>query len=89
MALKVNLQTSAYGFSFSEAYVRITEIFINKSTTTFQIGIHANEDARIQYARQLETRLYSINTDDIDSKILPFLYNYLKTLPEFQGAEDV
>ena len=89
MALKIQLDNTSYGIKSSEAYAKITILSAYKEHATFQVAIYANQEARETFKVPLETRHYSINTQEIDGPIWIYLYNNLKSLPEYENAIDV
>lgn len=95
MALKIN-KTLNNGVEATECYVKVAclercnfftpglEGKVEK--TIVSVVLYYSEEARLDKKQPLSTSSYTIN-----EKLNSFeeIYNYLKTLDEYQGAEDV
>lgn len=87
MALKVDLETSAIGIPIKGAYARITQVRLDKETADIQVMFHASPTARRESKQPVQVRHFHASMADL-KEILPALYAWLKTLPEFIEADD-
>lgn len=97
MALQFNLaadnQENRLGIDFPEAYVVLANYSGDKLFVTFALAVCINEAARTE-ARQpitvvnLRVERELIDTQEGDSQMAK-IYNYVKTLPLFEGAINV
>lgn len=97
MALQFNLaadnQENRLGIEFPEAYAVLANYSGDKLFVTFMLAICMNAAARAE-ARQPVTALNLrverelIDAQEGDSQMAK-IYNYVKTLPTFEGAIDV
>jgi hypothetical protein len=88
MALFLNIQTSNIGVSVNQAYAKIDSFLGHNNTLNFGVMFYYNQDARQKFATPIFSKNHVINLSEISGDILPALYNYLKTLPEYEGATD-
>jgi hypothetical protein len=86
MALKISIQTSNIGVSFTDAYARITNIFANKDQCQYQVAVYATEDARQANAQDVAQHAYYCATPQ--GNLMEGLYADLKLQPGFETAED-
>ena len=101
MALQINLsaEQSTVGAAFPNAYARIVgmQYELKKDEILIFVDIHADQAARGAGKNPIGGNVYKakngVDTADLDAATSPgvrkVLYNYLKTLPEFQAAADV
>lgn len=87
MALKLDLEHTDIGVPIQGAYARITNWTGNKDQTQFVIEFYASDAARNDNARSIRTEAYYVATPDAPS--LSQMYDWLKTQPGFETAEDV
>ena len=88
MALIVNIPTSNIGVSVNQAYAKIDNFLYHTNTLNFSVIFYYNQEARQKSATPIFADNRNINLSEISGDILPALYNYLKTLPEYEGATD-
>lgn len=86
MALKLSLKESILGIPLDEAYIKIEHIRGDKSRIEATLTIHATEEAR--KADKVIIQMIDIRMPTEKFTGLPSLYEYIKTLPEFAGAQD-
>ena len=93
MALQLThkLRLGQYGLAdidVIDAYHRITAIHpdFNSNTATIQVATFKDKQARLAGLIPVDVRGFEYNNADITRAEA---YNYLKTLPEFNGATDV
>jgi hypothetical protein len=87
MALKLAVQTQ-FGVPAPEAYARITNFFGTKDQIQVQVAIYYNEDARQSNMATVKENAHYIAVEDLDGDIIPAMYEVLKTLSDYEGAED-
>jgi hypothetical protein len=87
MALKLAVQTQ-FGVPAPEAYARITNFFGTKDQIQVQVAIYYNEDARNGNMATVKENAHYIAVEDLDGDIIPAMYEVLKTLSDYEGAED-
>jgi len=87
MALKLSVQTQ-FGVPAPQAYARITNFFGTKDQIQVQVAIHYNEDARQSNMATVKENAHHIAVEDLDGDIIPAMYKVLKTLSDYEGAED-
>ncbi len=87
MALKLNLEYSDVGVGITDAYARITNWSGNKDQTQFTVEFYFNQAARETGARSVRTEAYHVATADAPD--ISGMYNWLKTQPGYESAEDV
>ena len=91
MALQLNITETEVGASFNSAYAKIVS-FHGENMPDFGIMVnfivdcYASSAAREQNARPVHRMHFDIKLPEGD--LMVGLYNHLKTLPEFEGAED-
>lgn len=85
MALLTSLETST-GLSLTDSYARITRYLGDKENVEIFVSWYINEQARLSNKMHLQEKTYVCPLPEGD--ILPGLYNYLKTLPEFYNSVD-
>jgi hypothetical protein len=85
MALRKNVTVTVYGkqIEFSDAYIKIDAVQGNKETMSALVVFLDNQDGAKCYENT-----YSFAHLLEDKNVIQQAYNYLKTLPEFYGAED-
>jgi hypothetical protein len=89
MALQMALGDSAVGFNFPEAYARVSIFRGDKNTLLFNVNWYADAAARAADKQTILEKEYQTETPALSGDLVPALYEYLKTLPEFAGALDV
>jgi len=87
MALKLAVETQ-FGVPAPEAYARITNFFGTKDQIQVQVAIYYNEDARHSNKAIVKDNAHYIAVEDLDGDIIPAMYEVLKTLSDYEGAED-
>jgi hypothetical protein len=82
MALK-KTESTEFGFDVTNAYQRVQNIKLAKTSMAFQVSIYAEIDT-VAFKYKNFDCTYDINGEN------PFkqAYTHLKTLPEFEGAID-
>ena len=88
MALKLNLATTQFGVPAPEAYARITNFFGTKDQLQVQVAVYYNEEARQGNASTVLEHAHYIAMEDLKGDLIPAIYAVLKTLPQYEGAED-
>lgn len=91
MALQINITQTEVGASFNAAYAKITHFSGHNMpdigvVVDFTVDCYASLAARDQNARPVHRMHFNISVPEGD--LMGGLYNHLKTLPEFDGAED-
>lgn len=86
MALLTTLEHSS-GLTIENSYARITRYLGDKDAVEIFVSWYADEAARLAGKSHLQEKTYLTPLPYGD--ILPGLYAFLKTLPEFAGAIDV
>ena len=91
MALQLNITDTEVGASFNAAYAKIAHFHGENMPAVgvrvdFIVDFFASSAAREQNARPVHRMHFGISLPEGD--LMVGLYNYLKTLPEFEGAED-
>lgn len=87
MALKLSIPTSNVGAPFAEAYARIATFHGWTHKVVLHVSIFASADARHSNAQPVDARAHEMPVP-ADAPLLPAAYVFLKTLPEYAGAED-
>lgn len=87
MALKLSVQTQ-FGVPAEEAYARITNFYGTKDQIQVQVAIYYNEDARHQNMSTVKENAHYIAMEDLKGDLIPAIYEVLKTMADYQGAED-
>lgn len=88
MALTLSLSTTPMGVEFPESYARINSGFSFKDTTTITVFFYATSHARALEASPVMTKDFRVKTSALTGNLWPAMYSYLKTLPEFTGAQN-
>ena len=91
MALQLNITETEVGASFNAAYAKIVNFHGENMPdigveVNFTVDFYASLEAREQNARPVHRMHFNIILPAGD--LMTGLYGYLKTLPEFDGAED-
>lgn len=97
MAIQFNLAANnpgnTTGFEFQEAYGLIPHYSGDRHYVTFNLTVQANATAREQLKQPVAFFDYRVDVASIDSQDgatqLERIYNYIKTLPDFDGAINV
>jgi len=89
MALKLNLPTTQFGVPAPEAYARITNFFGTKDNIQVQVAIHYDQAAREGNMATVLEHAHYIAIEDLKGDLIPAIYEVLKTMAEYQGAEDI
>jgi hypothetical protein len=87
MALKLAVETQ-FGVPAPEAYARITNFYGTKDQIQVQVAIYYNEDARQNNMATVKENAHYIAVEDLEGDIIPAMYEVLKTLSDYEGAED-
>ena len=87
MALKLSVATQ-FGVPAPEAYARITNFYGTKDQLQVQVAIYFNEDARHQNMSTVKENAHYIAMEDLKGDLIPAIYKVLKTMADYQGAED-
>ena len=88
MALQISTSTD-YGVTATEGYVKISRFRGDKDNISVIVETFYNNTARTNGDQPLKVDLYETTTPTSNTAIMTYLYNYLKTLGEFEGAQDV
>ena len=91
MALQLNLTDTEVGASFHAAYAKIVHFHGENMPDVgvmvdFIVDFFASSAAREHNARPVHRMHFGIRLPEGD--LMVGLYGYLKSLPEFEGAED-
>ena len=89
MALKLAVSTQ-FGVPAPEAYARITNFYGTKDNIQVQVAIYFNEEARHGNLSTVKENAHYINLADLPEGMafIPAIYEVLKTMADYQGAED-
>ena len=87
MALKLAVETQ-FGIPAPEAYARITNFYGTKDQIQVQVGIYFNEAARHGTFSTVKENAHYIAMEDLKGDLIPAIYEVLKTLSDYEGAED-
>jgi hypothetical protein len=87
MALRLPVQTQ-FGAPAPDAYARITNFYGTKDQLQVQVAIYYNEDARHQNLSTVREDAHYIAMEDLKGDLIPAIYEVLKTMADYQGAED-
>jgi hypothetical protein len=87
MALQISYNAEQFGISFDRAYAKIIMFEGNINEVTFYISLFASQEARLANKNAISSFQFSMPYQD--GMTYASVYNYLKTLPEFIGAQDV
>jgi hypothetical protein len=88
MALKLAVQTQ-FGVPADEAYARITNFYGTKDQLQVQVAIYYNEEARHSNLSTVKENAHYIAMEDLKGDLIPAIYEVLKTMADYQGAEDI
>ena len=88
MALKLSVETQ-FGVPAPEAYARITNFYGTKDQLQVQVAIYFNEDALHQNMSTVKENAHYIAMEDLKGDLIPAIYQVLKTMADYQGAEDI
>lgn len=97
MAIQFNLAAdhpeNNTGFEFQEAYGIVPHYSGDRHYVTFNLTVQANATAREQLKQPVAFFNFTVDIASIDSQEgstqLERIYNYIKTLPDFEGATNV
>ena len=97
MALQFNLaadnEINKLGIDLPEAYAVVAGYEGNKEFVTFGVTICASAAARAAFKAPINVLTFRVENVEIDGKEgatqLERIYNYVKTLPAFEGSIDV
>jgi hypothetical protein len=92
MGLK--LATNFRGVDLPEAYFRVTQVTVTKDSAVATVGTFASESAATpasgpRNSNALAYTEYPLNYDLAGSNPIEQAYDFVKTLPEFEGAVDM
>jgi len=88
MALKLKLEQTQFGVPAPKAYARITNFFGTKDSIQVQVAIHYDEEARKGNMSTVLEHAHYIAVEDLKGDLIPAIYGVLKTLTQYEGAED-
>ena len=88
MALLINVQQSNVGVPFEQAYARITGYQGDKDSIVYHVFVSATQEARYTNARDVISYSYRTAAPAEGQLLIPYLYEDLKTRPEFVGSVD-
>jgi hypothetical protein len=89
MALKLNLASTQFGVPAPQAYARITNFFGTKDQIQVQVAVYYNKDARHSNMATVKENAHYIAIEDLKGDLIPAIYDELKKLTEYAGAEDI
>ena len=89
MALRITATNNTNGQQETQAYARITNFFGTKDQIQVQVEVHATEEARRAGWPSVAQHAHYINMEDLQGDLIPAIYNVLKTLTPYAGAEDI
>lgn len=87
MALKLAVSTQ-FGVPAPEAYAKITNFYGTKDQIQVQVAIYYNEEARQGNLSTVKENAHYIAMEDLKGDLIPAIYEVLKTMADYQGAED-
>ena len=87
MALRLSVATQ-FGVPAEQAYAKITNFYGTKDQLQVQVAIYFNEDARHQNMSTVKENAHYIAMEDLKGDLIPAIYEVLKTMADYQGAED-
>lgn len=73
---------------YPESYARIIVIRAHVPVSYLVVGWYADKASREQDGPILTMREFVVPTNNLTGDLYTAAYNYLKTLPEFEGAQD-
>lgn len=89
MALRKNIEFTPNGFdsaaSLSNAYIKVDTVSGNKSTVEITVIIYSEKNEQKLPA---QAKKYTFAPSMGNKNFIAQAYEHLKTLPEFDGAED-
>lgn len=92
MALLLNIENTDVGVSFSSAYAKVmgfkSRFIDTEKTVMIFVIVYASTEARQAESQPVKSLDFMVDITYLQGDILPAIYAYLKTLPEFEGAED-
>ncbi len=89
MALVVNRNSEALGYTFPEAYAKILFCRTFNESSFVLVAFYSDQNARQAEKQPVEQVEYKVGTASLVGDFWPAMYSYLKSLPEFAGAIDV
>lgn len=89
MALKITAINNTNAPFGTQAYAHISNFFGTKDQIQVLVEVHITEQARRLCWPSAAENLHYINMEDLSGDLMPAMYGVLKTLPLYQGAEDV
>jgi hypothetical protein len=98
MGLQLQLTFPKYGFTADSAYLKVSSMQINDSPAgwigTFMLKVYFSASAKTNGKAPIEetyhTMTYTASSADQDQyNVVKQAYEYLKTLSQFSGAQDV
>jgi hypothetical protein len=89
MALKLAKQTQ-FGPMAENAYAKITNYHGTKDSVQVQVAIYYDEESRHANRSQIADGAHYISLADLPEGVafIPAIYEVLKTMADYQGAED-
>ena len=87
MALQTTFISDQNGLVINGAYARIQGFHGTKDIVRMDVETFVSQQARLEGKQPITITVYEVSLPIGD--ILPALYTYLKTLPEFANAIDV
>lgn len=88
MALKINVEDSNIGASFSEAYARIVHARVTKHQAVYSVEVYASEQSRNANKQSIRSDVFSVQLEELSGDIYPALYQHLKTHPFYESGID-
>jgi hypothetical protein len=88
MALKLALESTQFGIPAPQAYAKITNFFGNKDQIQVQVAVYYDEQARSNGSSTILEHAHYIAVEELQGDIIPAIYEVLKTLPQYENAED-
>jgi CRISPR/Cas system endoribonuclease Cas6 (RAMP superfamily) len=89
MALRKNIEFTPNGFdsaaSLNNAYIKVDTVSGNKSTVEITVIIYSEKNDQ---KTPVQAKKYTFTTSMGNKNFIAQAYEHLKTLPEFDGAED-
>lgn len=73
---------------YESAYARVLQIRVHKERSFIVVEWFENEAARLAEQFAVKTQEFALDTQSLPGDVYTATYNYLKTLPEFEGAQD-
>jgi hypothetical protein len=87
VALRLPVQTQ-FGVPAPDAYAKITNFYGTKDQLQVQVAIYFNADAREQNLSTVKENAHYIAMEDLKGDLIPAIYAVLKTMADYEGAED-